>query len=346
MMNTLSDAPLFAAALTALAGVVLVGSGILLGVLVARRRVKQSTALLADRHQSEEFAQSLLQWTNSLVGDVDHCFEEIAQIQQGVLNADCDLRQSPELLVDMMSRMIEANTQMRQRLSLAEGALADQAKRIASTLNEARTDALTGLPNRRMFDEELSRRHAEFKRYGTAYTLLLFDIDHFKKFNDTYGHLAGDEVLKHIARTVGHTLRETDILARTGGEEFAVIFAATKGRDSHLAADRVRAAVEATNTSYEDQSLIVTISCGLAEPNDVESEEDLLRRSDEALYASKNAGRNCVHLHDGWRCTPLTRAPRRAPAENCDSHAGTSEADLSAACDAVRQRLLEVTGCD
>ncbi len=333
--------PLLAAALTGLLGMLLVCCSVALGVLRSRRRAVSLNMANEPNDQPEQVVHSLLQWTNSLVGDVDECFEQIASIQQGVLNSENDLRQSPEMLVDMMSRMIKANTQMRERLSLAEGALADQAKRIAHTLNEARTDALTGLPNRRMFDEELARRHAEWFRYGTTYSLLTFDIDHFKKFNDTYGHQAGDDVLKHIARIVGHTLRETDLLARVGGEEFAVLLASTTGRDSHAAADRARAAVEAAEVEYEGQLLSVTISCGLAEPYEAESEVDILKRCDEALYMSKHAGRNRVHFHDGWRCVPITRSPRRRQSEDA-----TSEIQLSAACDALRQRLLEVTSSD
>lgn len=332
--------PLLAAALTALLGILLVSCGIALGTLRSRKRTASSAGSDEPNEQSEQVVQTLLQWTSSLVGDVDECFEQIADIQEGALSSDTDLRHSPEMLVDMMSRMIKANAQMRERLSMAEGALADQAKRIAQTLNEARTDALTGLPNRRMFDEELARRHAQWHRYGTTYSLLTFDIDHFKKFNDTYGHQAGDEVLKHIARVVGHTLRETDVLARVGGEEFAALLASTTGRDSHAAADRARAAVEAAEVEYEGETLSVTISCGLAEPCEAESEIDILKRCDEALYASKNAGRNCVHFHDGWRCIPLTRTPRRR------TERASSEIELSAACDALRQRLLEVTASD
>ena len=113
-----------------------------------------------------------------------------------------------------------------------------------------------------------------------------------------------------------------------------------------MAADRARAAVEATQTSFEDQLLSVTISCGLAEPGEVESEVELVRRSDEALYASKNAGRNCVHQHDGWRCIPLTRAPRRASGETTLISSSDTELELTAACDALRKRLLEVTSSD
>src|SRR6185295_20304286 len=92
---------------------------------------------------------------------------------------------------------------------------------------DARTDALTRLANRRAFDDELERRFNEWKRLRVPYTLLMADVDHFKKFNDTHGHQAGDEVLKGVAKTLKDTMREMDFVARYGGEEFAAVLPVT-----------------------------------------------------------------------------------------------------------------------
>mgnify|MGYP002623918610 CR=1 FL=1 len=320
-------------------GIVPLAIGLFLGVWLTRQGGWLGQPKPLSGEQSERLVQTLLQWTNSLVGDVDECRKQMAAIGEGVLQGEIDVDQAPEAFVEMMSKMVEANGQMRQRLSFAEDALAQQARRIAETLNEARTDPLTGLPNRRMFDEELARRHAEFVRYGTEFSLLMFDIDHFKQFNDTHGHLAGDEVLRNIARVVGHTLRETDTLARLGGEEFAVILSSTVGRDSRAAAERAREAVAASTTEYNGNQLKVTVSTGLAQPQPGEEPTALYRRSDQAMYASKSAGRNCGHWHDGRRCIPLDKD---AAAEQSQRF-GNSEGELAQACDALRQRLLEVT---
>jgi len=322
-----------------LLGLSLLAAGMLLGMRLARRPQSRAACESISEARSEQVVQALLQWTHALVGDVDACQKQIAEIQQGALSVEGEAQPSAEAFVDMMSQMIQANAHMRQRLTVAEDALAEQARRIAQTLNEARTDALTGLPNRRMFDEELTRRHAEFRRHGTQYGLLIFDIDHFKRFNDTHGHLAGDEVLRNIARVVGHTLRESDMLARLGGEEFAVLFSGTPAQQCRAAAERMRSAVAVSVTQYEGQPMQVSVSCGLAAPLHGESARDVFDRSDKALYASKHGGRNCGHWHDGIRCVRLGEEP------GADGPAATipSDSELAVACDVLRQRLLEVT---
>src|SRR6185503_7619557 len=106
-----------------------------------------------------------------------------------------------------------------------------------------RTDALTGLANRRAFDDELNRRFAEWQRRKTMFSLLILDVDHFKKFNDTHGHQAGDAVLTGVAATLRQTFREMDLVARYGGEEFAAILPVTNLTEALRAAERARAAI-------------------------------------------------------------------------------------------------------
>jgi len=246
-----------------------------------------------------------------------------------------------------MAQMADANRQMQQRLHEAEDALAKQAQKITVYLNEARTDVLTGLPNRRVFDEDLSQRNAEFQRYGVTYTLVLFDIDYFKKFNDQHGHLVGDEVLRAVSQKLGESLRDTDLLARFGGEEFAALLTVTPARSGQIAAERARRLVENSTFYFDGQPLKVTVSCGLAEPVDGEATIDLLRRADAALYASKHAGRNCSHWHDGDQCLRIAasgesshdRAAGEPPAANLPRRPNV---ELEQACSDLRARLVEV----
>jgi diguanylate cyclase (GGDEF)-like protein len=173
-------------------------------------------------------------------------------------------------------------------------------KRRAEKLEaEARTDPVTGLRNRRAFDEELGRLFAQRQRQGTTFSLILADVDDFKAINDRHGHLAGDAVLRVVAETLRATLREMDLVCRFGGDEFAVICAGSSRVEATVAAERARQAIARTPVGLTNGALSVTISLGVAETQPGEVSEGLIRRTDEALYAAKQAGRNLVRCHDG-----------------------------------------------
>jgi len=156
-------------------------------------------------------------------------------------------------------------------------------------------DGLTQIFNRRYFNEALEREVNRAKRYSRALSLLAFDIDLFKKVNDTYGHLAGDSLLRVIAAAVKSRLRREDILARTGGEEFAVLLPEVTLEGALVTAEKVRALVEATPVKHDQDTLRCTISLGVAElVREDAAPEDLYKRADERLYEAKQGGRNCV----------------------------------------------------
>lgn len=157
-------------------------------------------------------------------------------------------------------------------------------------------DGLTNLYNHRYFQEILAKEIARVERYGHPLALLLFDIDHFKKVNDTYGHPAGDQVLIHMAKAISKAVRPSDIIARYGGEEFAVILPETNLSGMKVFAERLRRCVEAVTTEVDGVSIKVTISCGGAHfsPGDTVSPSILINTADRGLYMSKNEGRNRV----------------------------------------------------
>jgi len=172
-------------------------------------------------------------------------------------------------------------------------------KRKTDLLEEiALLDGLTGIPNRRNFDQELQREGKRSFREGDSFSLLMMDIDHFKAFNDHYGHGAGDTALRKVAETLGESLsRPTDRVSRYGGEEFVVLLPSTDREGACRVAERLRAAVEelAITHQYSTVATVVTLSIGCAthSPDDAgELPDDLLRRADEALYRAKEAGRN------------------------------------------------------
>jgi len=154
-------------------------------------------------------------------------------------------------------------------------------------------DGLTAAFNHRYFIEQLEAGIEENFIEGNPLSLLMIDIDHFKEFNDTYGHQAGDYVLKQLSFIANTVLRETDIFARYGGEEFAVIMPSTNEKEAEEAAERLRKAVESADLQYRGEKLDVTISVGVA-PHTSESVDELITKADQPLYAAKELGRNCV----------------------------------------------------
>ena len=156
------------------------------------------------------------------------------------------------------------------------------------------TDELTGLLNRRGFDEALAGEHARMQRYGRPYSLVMFDLDHFKSVNDDYGHAAGDLVLEGIGDFCRRSFREQDIVARIGGEEFCAILPETGVDGACVVAERLRMEVASSAFSLEGVSLKVTVSVGVVAADPDSSTDELMARVDAALYLAKDAGRNQV----------------------------------------------------
>jgi diguanylate cyclase len=245
-----------------------------------------------------EILSHLQQLAGRVAADVGQHTHRVETINQQLHSAG---KPGPDAVVQAISQLLEANNQMRQKLAAAEQQLQQQAKQIEVHITAARTDALTGLANRRAFDEELARRHAEFQRHRKPFSVMMVDVDHFKKFNDTYGHQAGDEVLRQVAKTLRDHSRGMDLVARYGGEEFALICPGASADVLKEHAERLRQAVEALLFDFEGKKVRVTASFGLAHLLPGEATKSLVERADQALYASKQAGRNCVHWHDGQK---------------------------------------------
>jgi len=192
--------------------------------------------------------------------------------------------------------------QLQSRLRAVEERLQQQAAQIEAHVAEGRTDPLTRLPNRRALDEELIRRVAEWQRHNTVFCLLLIDVDHFRALNDQQGHLAGDRVLRRIADVLLGVLRETHMVARSGGDELAVVLPGTSAGDARRLAESLRKVVAAEQYWIEDSSLSLTISLGLAIIQPGDDPISLVSRASEALYAAKRAGRDCAYFHNGLSC--------------------------------------------
>jgi len=248
---------------------------------------------------------------------------------------DADFHQS---LVEALTKISDLNDNLEEQLRSAEGRLEQQTRQLEAQMAEARTDALTGLHNRRAFNEELHERITQYSDHGEPSSLMLVDVDHFKKFNDTYGHQAGDEVLRGVAKVLFANVRESDIVCRYGGEEFAVIMPGAVGDEARRTAERIRSAVQGAAFPVDGRELQVTISGGLSEIMNDDAMEVLTRRADEALYASKAAGRNCAHVHDGQQCVAVARndaSEARASLEYRQKSEQLAEAETDSRTDAL-----------
>ena len=177
------------------------------------------------------------------------------------------------------------------------GSALDRASAMVSAELEASADMLTGLSNRRHFSKWFEGEVRQAKNYGHLLSLFLFDIDHFKRINDTYGHPAGDQILKALAVAVRRVTRSSDLVARYGGEEFAVVMVSSSREQAMAYADGVRGTIASLEIRVpgETEPLRITVSGGIATyPADGETTTDLIRAADEALYAAKQEGRNRV----------------------------------------------------
>jgi diguanylate cyclase (GGDEF)-like protein len=177
---------------------------------------------------------------------------------------------------------------------------ADDVRRISFLERETETDPLTGVFNRRYLDRRLKDEIARVRRYGLPLSVLLLDIDHFKEVNDGYGHQAGDQVLATFAEIIGGELRESDVLARFGGEEFLVMALQTPASGALGLAERLRERIESHdfclhNEANREQGRRVTVSIGVASSGEgLDSAELLIQAADENLYRAKREGRNRV----------------------------------------------------
>ena len=170
-------------------------------------------------------------------------------------------------------------------------------------LEQAHTDPLTGAANRRAFLERAREEIARSRRYGHPLSVLMADIDHFKRINDTHGHAAGDEALKRFAQLMRDDLRPSDLVGRYGGEEFVVLLPETEVADAPVVAERLRAKVEAAELVHEGTRFRMTVSIGVAAVDLYNSSvggsiEPALNEADAALYRAKESGRNRVVIAD------------------------------------------------
>ncbi|MEN6079615.1 diguanylate cyclase [Chromobacterium piscinae] len=215
--------------------------------------------------------------------------QELRQLSEAMRNMTFSLLARKQQLADVNANLEQMVADRTEQLRESNHLLLRKAAELAL---QARHDALTNLHNRMAANEQLQEEHLRYKRTGAPYAVLLLDVDHFKRVNDTFGHDAGDRVLRHIADTLRNSARATDFVARYGGEEFLLLLPETDAAGAAVLAEKIRAAVEQSQAPDVGR---ITISIGLATSDAADAQpEATVKRADLALYRAKAGGRNRV----------------------------------------------------
>ena len=210
--------------------------------------------------------------------------------------SEAELRKLAQRLLGETRRMQDANQQLEQKLEASRDDIAGLQRDLDEVRRESMLDPLTKIFNRKSFDEGMLKAFADAEN-GTQFCLMLVDIDHFKRFNDTWGHQTGDQVLRLVAMTLKSNIKGKDMAARYGGEEFAAILPETDLEGAVIVADNIRRAVQAKELlkrSTNEKLGRITASFGVAMYKVGDTPSSLIERADRCLYAAKHAGRNRV----------------------------------------------------
>lgn len=288
-------------------------------------------ALESEKSELAEFLQQLTdalreidQHTTANLGDIQTqraahdaldkaVTEQVSDIDQTVADATdlVDLKKAVRARIARISEHIDRfrqteesrlnqveqeNEAMRERIQKLEQNRATLQEQLVASTQRMLRDTLTGLPNRLAFDERLALEVARMRREKTPLCLAIWDIDHFKRVNDTYGHQAGDKALIVVAKSLNHLIRDVDLAARYGGEEFVMILPRANLQQAFVVLERIREKIADTPFRFKDQPLQITLSCGVAEFGANEDAEAVMTRADEALYRAKGNGRNRTEM--------------------------------------------------
>ncbi|MDP1774592.1 MAG: diguanylate cyclase [Methylobacter sp.] len=240
-----------------------------------------------DQSVSEQMEELKLSSTNAtklepLKGVINNRLATIAkEIQEHNQKEAVQRQKTQQQLDDLVNKikdMESESSDLKSKLKIAN--------------NQALRDTLTGLPNRNAYNERLEAELARWKRYHSPLSLIVWDIDHFKNINDSYGHKAGDKVLLLIAKQLSDHSRATDFISRFGGEEFTMLLPNTDSQSALIVANQLRQTIEKTGFNASGASVAITISCGITEFTLNDTDESAFERADQALYQAKEQGRN------------------------------------------------------
>ena len=236
---------------------------------------------------------------DAAAGSASNYSESLAGMSQKISSTKDreGLRTIVESLVQTTNEMQQTNNSLEEKLSASKQEINQLQENLEVVRTESLTDPMTGLANRKFFDEALAKAITETATHGEPLSLMMVDIDHFKTFNDTYGHLTGDQVLRLVATSLKQNVKGQDVAARYGGEEFAVVLPSTQLRSALTVADHIRRAAmskELMKRSTGQHLGRITVSVGVATLHKGDTVQSLIERADACLYAAKRNGRNRV----------------------------------------------------
>jgi len=241
-----------------------------------------------------------LQLSADATSDYGHALEKASNKIKSVTDPK-KLQTYVTHLVKSTQKAVSSNRKLESQLLESKKQIETLQSSLEAIRYESLTDELTTLNNRKHFENSIERMVDQFSESGRGFALLLTDIDHFKNFNDTYGHQTGDQVLRLVALAVKQNVKAQDIACRYGGEEFAILLPNVTLKDAAEIGERIRLAVmskELVKRSTGENLGRVTISVGVATYQEMDTAHSIVSRADEALYAAKNAGRNLVRTED------------------------------------------------
>ncbi|MEM9645729.1 MAG: GGDEF domain-containing protein [Planctomycetota bacterium] len=256
-------------------------------------RVSQQSS----RDRIGRVAARLRLFATSMAADVDEHQNRMQRVNNSLKEHTDTSEETPDGVMSSINELVDANALMQQKLNRAQERIEQQASQLETAERRAQTDSLTLVSNRRAFDQYLTQCHTLGP--GKSGALAMVDVDHFKKFNDVYGHRAGDEVLRVVAGLLNSRLQPHGMVARFGGEEFAILLDPESPEESLEKIEETRQAIGQHEIIFEDQCLRVTTCVGIAFLQPGEAMDSWLQRADDALYHSKDNGRNCGHWMDG-----------------------------------------------
>lgn len=268
---------------------------VLLGFILGRALGKH------ERRITLQALVKMLESAETLSNEVDSHNSDLAHVGRTVsdISNSAETTQIQQALLVKISEVIKSNQKLEDDLVCARYTLEHQAQELDRTRREARTDGLSGVANRKDFDATLKYWLSKAKRRKEQFALLLIDVDHFKWINDTHGHAAGDRVVAGVGKFFRDRVRDTDYVARYGGDEFVILIANVDLETAVRVAEQIRLEGERTNFqcgAYEAR-IAVTFSLGLATSRADDCATDLIERADSALYKAKQGGRNQLTWH-------------------------------------------------